>query len=189
MPSSTAPTFFNPSIRPFDDAADAVPPKVTQVFDFSALFSSPSLDILKESGRALSKSSLRDDLGWTVLPDEHAFDVIPGEIPGRRIPKSLRFSGGAAHNVTPARKASPVDKCTTSTRRKHANASALQEAAEFAILRTARKSAATSRHISSDSGPDVDTLLKRHEQLVSEIRRVETDYRDLLASSPSSRRS
>jgi len=158
-------------------------------FDFSALFSSPGLSILRNTGP--DETDLRW-LGFTFLPEKDDFEKRPSEITKDQLIKDEDNTGAvaSAYPTTPARSSVPMYDLHSGTRPRQ-NARALQEVVTYTILRTARKaSASSSRKVAPpvEEAPSpvrskLPELEKRHEDLLARITKIETKYKSLLESS------
>lgn len=158
-------------------------------FDFSALFSSPGLSILRNAGP--DETDLRW-LGFTFLPDAHAFDARPSDInESHLLPEAQRHNAAAAaYPTTPARSSVPPKNMHSSTRPRQ-NVQALQEVVTYGILKTAKKATATAARRRASASQDeplspvrsrLPDLEKRHEDLLSRISDLENRYTDLFGS-------
>lgn len=159
---------------------------MTKVFDFSALFSSPGLSILREEGEKISghDGDHTKWLGFTLLPDSDAFDRRLGEIRESEIvlPAAAEKRNGIPP-ITPARAFRSASKPLQSDR-KQANGSALLEVVDYGILKTARKATASARRDMAGSGAygRWEELQLRHDRLMSEMQHVESRLAQLSSS-------
>lgn len=157
-------------------------------FDFSALFSSPGLSILRNSGP--DETDLRW-LGFTSLPSADAFDARDADIDESQLLPAARPANAiaAAYPSTPARSSAPPNNNYSSTRPRQ-NVQALQEVVTYGILKTAKKATAkaTRRHALAAEDPlspvrsRLPELERRHEDLLSRIQDLESRYNDLFST-------
>lgn len=153
-------------------------------FDFSALFSSPGLSILRdnEEDARLSKEHW---LGFSHLPSADAFDLRPGDISRSQLRKAgMSIAASApAFPCTPARTSvSPYAIGSTTKRRQ--NVEGLKEIVTYGILKTAKKASAATvkrRQRGRHAQGGTDTLETRQKKLVAEMDSIDQRLKDLVA--------
>lgn len=183
---------FRPPVRSLKAQADqASREEFSRGFDFSALFSSPGLSILRNTVH--DEVDLRW-LGFTYLPEKDDFERRAGDITqDQLLPRSQSVPAlASAYPTTPARSSNPPNNLYSSTRPRE-NIRALQEVATYTVLRTARKSSAVQTHRQPNpvEGPvsplnsRLPELEQRHEDLLARISSIETRYKHLFRDSAS----
>lgn len=177
---------FRPPIRCLEPrTGQASHEEFSRGFDFSALFSSPGLSILRNAGP--DEADLRW-LGFTFLPEKGYFDMLDGEITEDQLLPGFQHNQApvTAYPTTPAR-SSATYNAKGSGMRSRENIRALQEVATYTILRTARKASAGPRKVP----PHIDEFIppirsrfsqleRRHEKLLASISNIESRYKNLL---------
>jgi hypothetical protein len=188
-PFVSAPAPFRPPIRSLKtQAGQTSREEFSRGFDFSALFSSPGLSILRNTGP--DETDLRW-LGFTHLPGKDEFEKKAGEISQSQLLPDLQpvIAMATAYPTTPARSSAPLHNMHTGIRPRE-NARALQEIVTYTILRTARKASAVPFRkqvlpVAEPVSPvrsRLPELEKRHEDLLARISNIETKYKTLLDS-------
>lgn len=165
----------------------------SKAFDFSALFSSPGLSILRPERDSAATDTRW--LGFTYLLDPGGIAQLGG-LPVALEQLRLHPAGVAAKNqhlTTPARSSVSPWSQQSSKQRRHQKASGLKEVVNYGILRTAKKASVAATKVtakSKDGRPQPGVcdpvvlagLEKRHRDLVAEIEQMQLKYDDLFAA-------
>lgn len=175
---------FKPSIRPLTETGNqSASEMLSKGFDFSALFSSPGLSILRENKQD-GQAAKEKWIGFTYLPPADAFDARPGDITRAQLRKgaSVTATAMAAFPCTPARSSVSPYAIGSSTKRRQ-NVEGLKEIVTYGILKTAKKaSAATVKRQQRDepSKRELNDLEARQRRLLNNIDAIDKRYQELL---------
>lgn len=174
---------YKPAIRPLSESGNqSCSEMLSKGFDFSALFSSPGLSILREN-KEDARIAKEKWLGFTHVPDSEAFDARKDDITRSQLKKPIvAVAPTPGYPCTPARSSvSPYAIGSTTKRRQ--NLEGLKEIVTYGILKTAKKAgAATVRRQQQRQArvDQFDELESRQKELVHSIGSIEQRYKDLL---------
>jgi hypothetical protein len=151
-------------------------------FDFSALFSSPGLSILRDD-KDDSQQFKEKWVGFTYLAAPDAFDARSDDITRVQLKTSIGGSTPApAYPCTPARSSVSPYGIASTTKRRH-NVEGLKEIVTYGILKTAKKAGAATvkkRQQAQTRTNELDALDARQRKLLSDVGGLEARYKELL---------